>query len=215
MASKRRQSGVARSGRSSRAGCPRRTDCPGCASGGSRGLRLSSTRSGASTITRRSRQAQSTIGWRGWRSRRRGASNCSRAPAASCAPTIQSCETGSTQRAPLLSHVPPEAGAIAFVRYHHAINSTSLIERLRDESGVLVVPGDHFEMDGYLRIGFGSDPSHLFGSLDTNRRAARYDSRRRLRRCSLISPSSGSAMSAAASPGCSTSGAIFSSASSI
>jgi aspartate/methionine/tyrosine aminotransferase len=69
------------------------------------------------------------------------------------------------QRAPLVSHVPPEAGAIAFVRYHHAINSTSLIERLRDESSVLVVPGDHFEMDGYLRIGFGSDPSHLVGSL--------------------------------------------------
>jgi aspartate/methionine/tyrosine aminotransferase len=36
---------------------------------------------------------------------------------------------------------------------------------LRDESGVLVVPGDHFEMDGYLRIGFGSDASHLAGSL--------------------------------------------------
>jgi hypothetical protein len=70
------------------------------------------------------------------------------------------------RRAPLVSHVPPEAGAIAFVRYHHAINSTRLIERLRDESGVLVVPGDHFEMDGYLRIGFGSDPSHLAGSLE-------------------------------------------------
>ena len=59
-----------------------------------------------------------------------------------------------------------EAGAIAFLRYQHAINSTSLIERLRDEAGVLVVPGDHFEMDGYLRIGFGSDPSHLVGSLE-------------------------------------------------
>jgi aspartate/methionine/tyrosine aminotransferase len=70
------------------------------------------------------------------------------------------------QRAPLLSHVPPEAGAIAFVRYHHAINSTTLIDRLRDQQGVLVVPGDHFEMDGYLRLGFGSDPSHLSGSLE-------------------------------------------------
>ena len=62
--------------------------------------------------------------------------------------------------------MPPEAGAIAFVRYHHAINSTRLIERLRDESSVLVVPGDHFEMDGYLRIGFGSDAAHLAGSLE-------------------------------------------------
>ena len=69
-------------------------------------------------------------------------------------------------RAPLLSHVAPEAGAIAFVRYHHAINSTRLIERLRDEHSVLVVPGDHFDLDGYLRIGFGSDPTHLTNSLE-------------------------------------------------
>jgi aspartate/methionine/tyrosine aminotransferase len=69
-------------------------------------------------------------------------------------------------RAPLLSHVAPEAGAIAFVRYHHAINSTRLIERLRDEHSVLVVPGDHFDLDGYLRIGFGSDPRHLTNSLE-------------------------------------------------
>ncbi len=66
---------------------------------------------------------------------------------------------------PLLWHAPPDAGAIAFVRYGHAINSTALVDRLRLERGVLVVPGDHFEMDGYLRIGFGSDPSHLRESL--------------------------------------------------
>ena len=69
-------------------------------------------------------------------------------------------------RAPLLSHIAPEAGAVAFIRYQHAIKSTRLIERLRDESGVLVVPGDHFEMDGYLRIGFGTDAAHLTSSLD-------------------------------------------------
>ncbi|HEX2453091.1 MAG TPA: aminotransferase class I/II-fold pyridoxal phosphate-dependent enzyme [Vicinamibacterales bacterium] len=68
-------------------------------------------------------------------------------------------------RGPALSHVAPEAGAIVFVRYQHAVNSTTLVERLRDEQSVLVVPGDHFEMDGYLRIGFGSDPSHLSAGL--------------------------------------------------
>jgi aspartate/methionine/tyrosine aminotransferase len=62
--------------------------------------------------------------------------------------------------------VAPEAGAVAFVRYAHAINSTRLIERLRDEMGVLVVPGDHFDMDGYLRIGFGGEPVNLTGSLE-------------------------------------------------
>jgi aspartate/methionine/tyrosine aminotransferase len=69
-------------------------------------------------------------------------------------------------RAPLLSHAAPEAGAIALVRYQQAINSTKLIERLRDESSVLVVPGDHFGMDGYMRIGFGTEASHLAGSLE-------------------------------------------------
>jgi aspartate/methionine/tyrosine aminotransferase len=65
-----------------------------------------------------------------------------------------------------LSHVPPDAGAIVFVRYHYAINSTRLVERLRDEHSVLVVPGDHFDMDGYLRLGFGSHPALLVGALD-------------------------------------------------
>jgi aspartate/methionine/tyrosine aminotransferase len=65
-----------------------------------------------------------------------------------------------------LSHIAPEAGAIAFVRYAHDINSTQLTDRLREEKGVLVVPGDHFEMDRYVRIGFGTDPTHLNGSLN-------------------------------------------------
>jgi aspartate/methionine/tyrosine aminotransferase len=39
------------------------------------------------------------------------------------------------------------------------------VERLRVEHSVLVVPGDHFAMDGYLRIGFGSHPDHLVGAL--------------------------------------------------
>lgn len=65
----------------------------------------------------------------------------------------------------LFEHVPPEAGAIAFVRYHHDINSTALVTRLREEQSVLVVPGDHFQMDGHLRIGFGSHPEHLTGAL--------------------------------------------------
>lgn len=65
----------------------------------------------------------------------------------------------------LFEHVAPEAGAIAFVRYQSDINSTALVERLRTEQSVLVVPGDHFRMDGHLRFGFGSHPEHLVGAL--------------------------------------------------
>jgi aspartate/methionine/tyrosine aminotransferase len=57
--------------------------------------------------------------------------------------------------------VPPRAGAIAYVRYSMRINSTELVTRLKDEESVLLVPGDHFGMDGYLRIGFGNQPADL------------------------------------------------------
>jgi hypothetical protein len=51
--------------------------------------------------------------------------------------------------------IRPEAGAIVYVRYEHPVNSTHLVERLRVEKSVLIVPGDHFGMDGYLRLGYG------------------------------------------------------------
>jgi aspartate/methionine/tyrosine aminotransferase len=66
----------------------------------------------------------------------------------------------------LFSYAPPDAGAIVYVRYHHAINSTELVNRLRQQKSVLIVPGDHFGMDGYLRIGFGDEPGHLRAGLD-------------------------------------------------
>jgi aspartate/methionine/tyrosine aminotransferase len=66
----------------------------------------------------------------------------------------------------LFSYAPPDAGAIVYVRYHHAINSTDLVNRLRQQKSVLIVPGDHFGMDGYLRIGFGDEPGHLRAGLD-------------------------------------------------
>jgi len=66
----------------------------------------------------------------------------------------------------LFSYTPPDAGAIVYVRYHHSINSTELVTRLREEKSVLVVPGDHFGMDGYLRLGFGEEPAYLREGLD-------------------------------------------------
>jgi aspartate/methionine/tyrosine aminotransferase len=64
-----------------------------------------------------------------------------------------------------LSHIAPEAGAIVFVRHTHPFPSSELAERLRAERGVLVVPGDFFDTNGYFRIGFGSDPQYLASSL--------------------------------------------------
>ncbi len=55
----------------------------------------------------------------------------------------------------------PEAGAICYVRYPHPVNSTELVTRLREEKSVLVVPGDHFGMDRYLRLGFGEPLAYM------------------------------------------------------
>lgn len=59
------------------------------------------------------------------------------------------------------TYTRPDAGAIVYVQYHSPINSTELATRLRVEQSVLIVPGDHFGMDGYLRLGFGEDAAHL------------------------------------------------------
>ena len=61
---------------------------------------------------------------------------------------------------------PPDAGAIAFPRYHLEVNSTQFTERLRQEQSVLIVPGDHFGMDQFLRISFGLPQDYLTSALD-------------------------------------------------
>ena len=60
----------------------------------------------------------------------------------------------------------PDAAAIAFVRYNLDINSTVLADRLRTEKSVLIVPGDHFGMDHFLRISFGLPHDYLVPALD-------------------------------------------------
>ena len=107
------------------------------------------------------------------------------------------------------SYALPDAGAIVYMRYHDAINSTALVDRLRVEKSVLIVPGDHFGMDGYLRIGFGSETRYLRDGLDRLRPPAPRACRPGLARS--VAPwstwtcsSSASATSASASRGCST-----------
>jgi aspartate/methionine/tyrosine aminotransferase len=61
---------------------------------------------------------------------------------------------------------PPRAGGMAFIRYHLDMNSTELTTRLREEKSVLVVAGDCYGLDGYLRIGFGAEPEYLQRGLE-------------------------------------------------
>lgn len=60
----------------------------------------------------------------------------------------------------------PQAGGMAFVQYDYDINSTELTDRLREDQSVLIVPGDCFGMDGYLRIGIGAEADYLQAGLN-------------------------------------------------
>jgi aspartate/methionine/tyrosine aminotransferase len=60
-----------------------------------------------------------------------------------------------------LSFITPKAGAIALVKYSLGIGSSELAERLVKEKSTLVVPGDHFHIGKYVRIGYGSTGEYL------------------------------------------------------
>ncbi len=66
---------------------------------------------------------------------------------------------------------PPDAGAICYAHYDAPVNSSEFAEKLRVEKDVLVVPGDHFGMDRYLRIGFGNPRDELVEGLGRIREA--------------------------------------------
>jgi aspartate/methionine/tyrosine aminotransferase len=59
----------------------------------------------------------------------------------------------------------PEAGAICYARYRSAVNSSELAERLRRDHDVLIVPGDQFTMDHFIRLGFGPPKAELEAAL--------------------------------------------------
>ena len=64
------------------------------------------------------------------------------------------------------SFIPPRAGAIAYLKYNLRINSTSFAQRLRKEKSTLIVPGDYFGMDRYIRIGYGPPKEYLIAGLN-------------------------------------------------
>ncbi len=71
-----------------------------------------------------------------------------------------------SSRSDIFQFLAPRAGAICYTRYNLEIGSSELARRLKDDQDVLVVPGDHFCMDGYLRIGYGLPRPDLLGALD-------------------------------------------------
>lgn len=62
---------------------------------------------------------------------------------------------------PLIDWVPPRAGSVAFLRYNLDIPSEDLCVRLIKEKGTFLVPGSCFEIEGYVRIGYGNNTETL------------------------------------------------------
>jgi aspartate/methionine/tyrosine aminotransferase len=67
----------------------------------------------------------------------------------------------------LCSWKPPECGAICYTRLAGIPSTLDLVERARAEHDVLLVPGEHFNMPGWLRLGFGNPTEELRTALET------------------------------------------------
>jgi len=67
----------------------------------------------------------------------------------------------------------PDAGAIVWAKYRTAVPSAELAETLRVKHDVLIVPGDQFGMEGYIRLGFGSPVHEVMEALELVGRAFR------------------------------------------
>jgi aspartate/methionine/tyrosine aminotransferase len=75
-------------------------------------------------------------------------------------------EAWTTRHSQLVSVVPPQATALAFVRYHAPLPSVEVAERLRQDGDVLVAPGACFGVEGHLRITHGLRPDYIAEALE-------------------------------------------------
>jgi aspartate/methionine/tyrosine aminotransferase len=65
----------------------------------------------------------------------------------------------------LFDWAPPEAGAIALARYRIPLGSAALVDRIRRERSVLLVPGEMLGAGRSLRFGFGYDIERTLAGL--------------------------------------------------
>ena len=70
------------------------------------------------------------------------------------------------QETPEVRYLRPVAGTTALVYYDKDIPSYDLCVRLIKEKGVLFTPGECFEMEGAVRIGYAYDSKTLKEGLD-------------------------------------------------
>jgi aspartate/methionine/tyrosine aminotransferase len=61
---------------------------------------------------------------------------------------------------------PPDAGAMAFIKYPGDVPSVDLCKRIRMNQSTLIVPGAYLGMEGYIRIWFGARRDYLEKGLE-------------------------------------------------
>lgn len=66
---------------------------------------------------------------------------------------------------PHVSYVKPDFATTCFVKFDFDMSSTKLCHRLREEAGVLFVPGCAFECDDHFRLGFGNPKAEIKAGL--------------------------------------------------
>ena len=66
----------------------------------------------------------------------------------------------------IFSVVPPQASAMSFVHYNLDIDSHTLVSRLLDEHGMLVIPGSCFGLDHHFRFSSALPEDYLSAGLE-------------------------------------------------
>ncbi len=67
---------------------------------------------------------------------------------------------------PLIDWVPVKAGSVGFLKYNIEMPSEELCLKLIKEKSTFLIPGSCFEMEGFLRIGFGNNTNTLITGLE-------------------------------------------------
>lgn len=66
----------------------------------------------------------------------------------------------------ILNMVAPKAGGMGLIKYRLKINSTDLMNSLREKKGVFVAAGDLFGIDHFIRVGIGVEKETLDTGLE-------------------------------------------------
>lgn len=62
---------------------------------------------------------------------------------------------------PGIDYVKPRAGTTVFLHYDHSLSSREFCIRLMELNGTMVVPGDCFGRENWIRVGYAFDPDVL------------------------------------------------------